>query len=125
MTFAYWCVLIAALLPIIWAAFAKAGGEGFDNARPRAYMRSLAGWRLRAHWAQENSYEAFPPFAAAVIIAQVINGPSFLIDLLAGLFIVARILHGVCYMLDRPTLRSFVWLGGFVTVIAMFLVAAL
>lgn len=125
MTIAYWCVLLAALLPIIWAACAKIGGEGFDNARPRAYLRSLAGWRLRAHWAQENSYEAFPPFAAGVVIAHLVNGPSALINVLALLFLAARILHGIFYITDKSTLRSLVWLAGFGSVIALFVTAGL
>jgi len=125
MTIAYWCVLLAALLPIVWAACAKIGGEGFDNSRPRAYQRSLAGWRLRAHWAQENSYEAFPPFAAGVVIAHMVNGPSVLINTLAIVFIGARILHGIFYITDRSTLRSLVWLAGFGSVIALFVSAGL
>ena len=125
MTIAYWCVLLAALLPIVWAACAKAGGDGFDNARPRAYLRSLDGWRLRAHWAQENSYEAFPPFAAGVIIAHLVNGPSMMINALAVLFLVARVLHGIFYINDQATLRSLVWLAGFGCVIALFVTAGL
>lgn len=125
MTIAYWCVLLAALLPIVWAACAKIGGEGFDNAYPRAYLRSLSGWRLRAHWAQENSYEAFPPFAAGVVIAHLVNGPSVMIDTLALLFLAARILHGIFYIRDQSTLRSLVWLAGFGSVIALFVTAGL
>jgi uncharacterized MAPEG superfamily protein len=125
MTIAYWCVLLAALLPIVWAACAKIGGEGFDNARPRAYLHSLSGWRLRAHWAQENSYEAFPPFAAGVVIAHLVNGPSAMINVLAMLFLAARILHGIFYIADQSTLRSLVWLAGFGSVIALFVTAGL
>ncbi|MDQ1242094.1 MAG: hypothetical protein QG550_1345, partial [Pseudomonadota bacterium] len=28
MTIAYWCVLIAALMPIVWAGAAKSGAKG-------------------------------------------------------------------------------------------------
>ncbi|MGH8085498.1 MAG: hypothetical protein ACREPV_09505 [Lysobacter sp.] len=28
---AYWCVLIAAILPLVWSSVAKASGEKFDN----------------------------------------------------------------------------------------------
>lgn len=125
MTIAYWCVLLAALLPIVWAACAKMGGEGFDNSRPRAYFRNLTGWPLRAHWAQENSYEAFPPFAAGVVIAHLVNGPSTLINALALLFLAARILHGIFYITDQAMLRSLAWLAGFGSVIALFVTAGL
>eukprot|EP01035_Chromulina_nebulosa_P035064 gene35064-47116_t len=44
------------------------GGKDFDNAAPRVMLAKLDGWRQRANWAQLNGFEAFPPFAAAVII---------------------------------------------------------
>ena len=78
MTTAYWCVLIAAYLPIAWTGMAKfgAGGKDFDNAAPRAMLAKLDGWRQRANWAQLNGFEAFPPFAAAVIIAHLLAVPQ-------------------------------------------------
>ena len=76
MTIAYWCVLVAALLPIVWAGAAKSGIKGYDNARPREFLGSLQGWPARANFAQQNSYEAFPPFAAGVIIAHLCDTPQ-------------------------------------------------
>ena len=68
MTTAFWCVLVAALLPICAVGLAKASA-GFDNQAPREWLGRLGGWRARAHAAHLNSFEAFAPFAAAVIIA--------------------------------------------------------
>ena len=130
MSIAYWCVLVAAVLPIVWAGAAKFGAvrtheRAYSNARPREFLASLTGWPERAQWAQENSYEAFPPFAAAVIIAHVTgNAAQGTIDLLALLFILARVAYGLCYIFDRSTLRSLVWLGGFLCVIGLFVTAA-
>lgn len=125
MTFAYWCVLIAAFLPIVWAGAAKFGKPGFDNARPREFLAALDGWPARANWAQANSYEAFPPFAAGVIIAHATgNADQGTIDLLAGIFIVARIAYGLLYIADRASLRSFVWLAGFGAMVGLFIAAA-
>jgi uncharacterized MAPEG superfamily protein len=124
MTFAYWCVLIASLLPIAWAGVAKAGGAGFDNARPRIYLAALHGWRQRANWAQQNAWEALAPFAAGVIIAHQTGAVQTRVDLLAGLFIVARIFHGVFYLADRATFRSLAWVGGFLCVILLFAAGA-
>ena len=125
MTIAYWCVLVAAILPLIWAGAAKSGAENYDNASPRSFMAALSGWQLRADWAQQNSYEAFPPFAAAVIIAHVSqNAGQGTIDLLAGLFILARIVHGIMYITDRATVRSLAWTVGFGCVIGLFIAAA-
>ncbi len=125
MTFAYWCVLVAAMLPIVWTGIAKAGAQGFDNAHPRDFLSRLDGWRQRANWAQQNSHEAFPPFAAGVIIAHLSGAAGQpTIDVLAGIFVVARVLYGICYIADRPTLRSLVWSAGFTAMIGLFVAAA-
>ena len=54
-TVAYWCVLIAALLPIVCAGLAKWHGfgrprreGGYDNVEPRAWLARQDGWRARA-----------------------------------------------------------------------------
>ncbi len=123
MTFAYWCVAIAIMLPLVWVGIAKATADGYDNARPREWLGQLEGMSKRANWAQQNSFEAFPAFAAAVIIAHVTGTAQATIDVLAGIFIVARILHGICYITDKASLRSIVWLVGFGITIALFVVA--
>lgn len=124
MTFAYWCVLIAAFLPIVWVGAAKSGAAGYNNDRPREFLAGLEGWPQRANWAQANALEAFPPFAAGVIIASVAGAEQTTIDILAGVFILARLLHGVAYIADKGTLRSLVWLVGYGCMVGLFLAAA-
>jgi len=123
MTTAYWCVLAAALLPYFNVAFAKSRRD-FDNAAPRAWLAGLEGWRARAHWAHQNAFEAFPPFAAAVIIAHLAQAPQGRIDTLALSFIAARVLYSLFYVLDKPTLRSIFWTAGFACVAGLFVIAA-
>ncbi|MCC5885843.1 MAG: MAPEG family protein [Gammaproteobacteria bacterium] len=130
MTLAYWCVLISMFMPIVWVGFAKVGGGStgggrYDNAAPRAYLGRLEGWPARANWAQQNALEAFPPFAAGVIIAhQVGQLAQGTIDLLAVTFVVARIIYGVLYMLDMATLRSLVWFVGLISTVLLFVLSA-
>lgn len=124
MTLAYWCVLIAAFMPIGFAGISKAGGERYNNTRPREWLARQSGWRQRANWAQQNSVEAFAPFAAAVIIAHQLDAGQTAVNALAISFIGFRVAYGACYIGDRPTLRSLVWLGGFACVIALFFLAA-
>ncbi|WP_022974806.1 MAPEG family protein [Nevskia ramosa] len=126
MTTAYWCVLIAAYLPIAWTGMAKfgAGGKDFDNAAPRAMLAKLDGWRQRANWAQLNGFEAFPPFAAAVIIAHLLAVPQARIDLLAMAFIAARVVYGILYLANLPSLRSLAWMIATGCVVALFVSAA-
>ncbi|WP_028080483.1 MAPEG family protein [Solimonas soli] len=123
MTIALWCVLVAALLPFPFTLAAKSS-KRFDNAAPREYLEQSSGWRKRAHWAQLNSFEAFPPFAAAVIIAHVVAGANATADALAVAFIVLRVLYGLCYIADKATLRSLLWAGGIACMIGLFIVAA-
>ena len=121
MTIAYWCVVFAIFLPLIWVGIAKANGTGYDNSKPREWLAKQQGKAQRANWAQQNAYEAFPPFAAGVIIAHLTGTPQNVIDTLAVRFIVARIAHGMLYINDKHMLRSLVWLVGFGATIALFL----
>lgn len=128
MTIALWCILIAALLPIVFTAVAKYGHEaGIHrlNRQPRVFQAELTGFRARAHWAHLNSIEAFPPFAVAVLVAQWVHAPQGRIDLLAVLFIVLRLIYGAFYLSDRALLRSLTWFLGLACVIGLFVVAGL
>lgn len=123
MTVALWCVLIAAFLPYPFTLAAK-WSKRFDNAKPRVYLDSIDGWRQRAHWTQLNSFEAFPPFAAAVLVAHVVAGANATADTLAASFIVLRVLFGLCYVTDKATLRSIFWFAAQLCSIGLFIVAA-
>ena len=123
MTIAFWCVLLAAIIPLGCAFFAKMSGSGFPvaaNRNPREFLDALAGSRKRAHWAQQNSYEVFPPFAAAVIIAHIAQAPQGWVDGLAVAFVVLRVLYSVFYIADRATARSAAWMAGLACVIGLF-----
>lgn len=126
MTIAFWCVLAAVFIPLVCSLIAKRTGTGFtaaDNHRPREFLEALSGARKRAHWAQQNSFEAFPPFAAAVIIAHVVQAGQSWIDALALGFIAFRLLYMYLYITDRATARSAAWAGGLFCVIGIFVVA--
>jgi len=123
MTTAYWCVLIAAIIPMLMSMLAKAGGKGFDNHAVRSYLDTQTGWRQRANWAQQNGYEAFPPFAAAVIIAHQAGAAQETIDMLAIAFIIIRLVYGAMYVANLATLRSLVWTAGFACVVGLFIAA--
>lgn len=126
MTTAYWCVFIAALLPYLGTATAKIGGRMPipANHSPREWLEELGGWQKRAHWYQLNSFEAFPAFAAAVLIATHLQAPQARIDQLAQAFIGFRVAHYVCYLADWALLRSAVWIAGGACVIWLFLLGA-
>jgi uncharacterized MAPEG superfamily protein len=124
MTVALWCVLAAALLPYLATTIAKAGGERYENRDPRAWLGRQQGLRLRAHNAQLNGFEAFPFFAVAVIVAQLLQAPQERIDALALIFIVARVGYLVCYLADWHWARSVAWLLGWLACIFLFVSGA-
>lgn len=124
MTLALWCLLVAALLPIACAGISKWGFRGFDNNNPREWLARQQGWRARAHAAQQNSWEALAIFSAAVLTAHVAGAPQGTVDGLALGFVAARIAYIGCYLADRASLRSLVWLVGLGLSIALFVVAA-
>jgi len=120
MTIALWCVLVAGVMPIVFAGIAKAGDKSFNNRRPREWYETVSGYRKRAWWAQQNSLEAFPLFAAAVLTAHLAGAEQTLADALAVTFIAFRIAFGVCYLADVHLARSLTWLGGFACCVALF-----
>lgn len=124
---AYWCVLIAALLPYIWVAIAKASGDRYDNRDPRGWTARQANPRVhRANAAQLNSYESFAPFAASVVLAQLAGVAADRIALLAVLFVVFRIAHGLVYIAGwQHSVRSLAWFGAFGCVVVLLVQAAL
>jgi uncharacterized MAPEG superfamily protein len=125
MNTAYLCILIAAVLPYLWVGYAKFSKKGYNNKTPREYLHKLEGKTLRAHYAHLNAFEAFPAFAAGIIIAQLSGAPLETINGLAIGFIGFRILHGVFYILDRSGWRTVAWVGGFICVISLYILTLL
>ena len=123
MTIAYWCVLIAGLLPYAATLTAKIGGERFDNHNPREWLGAQAGFRRRANAAQLTGFEAFPLFAAAVVIAHALNAPQPRVDTLAMTFVAARLLYLAFYLADQAVLRSLAWFVGIASAVALFFTA--
>jgi len=124
MTVALWCVLVAALLPYLATTIAKAGGARYDNRDPRAWLEKQQGFRVRANNAQLNSFEAFPFFAAAVLVAQMLQAPQDRVDALALIFIAARLGYLACYLADWHGARSVAWLIGWLACIVLFVSGA-
>jgi uncharacterized MAPEG superfamily protein len=113
MAIAWWCVLAAAIMPVLLAGLAKAGG-GYDNNKPRDFAAGLTGVRQRAYGAHQNGMEAFPFFAAGVAAATINEVPVGVIDSLALAFMATRISYAAAYLGNRATLRSAFWTVGFI-----------
>lgn len=125
-TIAYWCVLVAALLPMVCAGIAKSGmftisphKGGYDNNNPRAWLAGQKDWRARANAAQANTFEALPFFFAAVIIAHTLQAGQTRLDILALLFVFLRMGYVIMYVVDLAKARSVIWLLGLLVNIAI------
>jgi uncharacterized MAPEG superfamily protein len=128
MPIAFWCVLIAIFLPYVGTSIAKFTGGGFgprQNHDPRTFLATLEGYRKRANAFQMNSFEVTPAFAAAVIIAYVVNNAEpATIDRLAIAWVTSRLLYLIFYIADLALLRSLAWFLGMGLIIAIFVVSA-
>jgi len=119
-TVAYWCVLVAALLPIVCAGIAKSGmfnkhprEGGYDNNNPRNWLARQTDWRARANAAQANTFEALPFFFVAVVVAHTLQAGQTRLDILALLFVFLRIAYIMMYVADLAKVRSAVWVSAF------------
>jgi uncharacterized MAPEG superfamily protein len=123
---AYWCILVAALLPYAWALVAKRSAPGYNNKDPRGWLAKQDSYRVRnAHAAHLNAFEAFPAFAASVLMAQFAGVDAERVCLLAVAFVAFRVLHGIFYQTAIHQLRSLAWLGGFACVVVLMAQAAM
>jgi uncharacterized MAPEG superfamily protein len=117
MTLAFWCLLVAGLLPYVPFGFAS---PRLNRHAPRLGAPHLDGIAARAYGVHLNGFEAFPFFAAAVIVSHIVEGANATVGWLALAFVAARVAHLAFYLLDRPPLRSAFFSIGLVIAIAIF-----
>jgi uncharacterized MAPEG superfamily protein len=121
MTVAEYCVFgcvalyLLTIVPVKWIGF-----RDYDNSKPRSPAFYQDTIRARALGAHQNGIEAFPFFAAAVLLAEFRAAPQNLINELAVLFLIVRIAYVFTYLGNRSRLRSILWNIGFVINIAIF-----
>ena len=127
MTTAHLCIAAALLTPYLFTSIAKFTGGGFgtkQNLNPREWLASLDGYRKRANFAQQNSFEVVPAFSAAVLVAQqVAHAPQSSIDGLAIAFVASRLLYGICYVANWGRLRTIVWFAGAICIGRLFVIS--
>ena len=122
MTLGYWMVLAAGILPYFAIVVSK-WRRDYDNAAPRAGLERLGALQQRAYWAHLNGFEAFPLFAAAVIIAHLAKAPQQWLDGLALAFVLLRVVYTLFYIYNKPTLRSLAWTAAFLCVVGLFVIS--
>lgn len=123
-----WCLFVAVLLiyiaklPVAWA-MQQAGG--YDNHHPRLQQAQLTGIGARALAAHQNSFEAFPVFAAGVLLVHCSGLDGHLSDVLAVGHVICRCGYLVLYWLDLHWQRSLLWLAGLLCSLGLLLMPLL
>ena len=115
MTFAYFSILIFALINSLCSLLAKKSARLLDaeaNHEPRRHRSQASGEAARLFAAEQNGYEMLPLYAAAVIIAHVTGeAAQSTINILSALFLLLRTAYIWAYAQDKATLRSNIWYG--------------
>lgn len=119
---AYWILLVGALMPYVLVILAKAG-PAYDNADPRNPSALNTPFRRAAHAAHANSLEVFPLFAAAVLLAGFRDAPAESVNIAAVLWLVFRLAYAAFYLTTKPSLRSLTWLGATICSIFILVIA--
>src|SRR3954452_13596664 len=106
---AYWIMLLGAIMPYPLVIMAKANRD-YDNADPRNPAALNTPFRQRAFGAHANCLEAFPLFAAAVLLAAVRDAPVQAVNVAAFVWLACRLVYVGCYLAGLGGLRSLIWI---------------
>jgi uncharacterized MAPEG superfamily protein len=96
---------------------------GYDNSDPRTQQTSLTGRGKRALNAHNNGFEAFAPFAIALLVAAGASSHFDLVCYLGIGFCVVRTIYVFAYIGGNSTLRSGMWSLGLLSITALFVLA--
>jgi uncharacterized MAPEG superfamily protein len=119
---AYWILLVGALMPYALVIPAKAG-PAYDNADPRNLAAIDSPRKRWAYGAHANALEAFPLFAAAVLLAGFRHAPAHAVNIAACVWLAARLAYAACYLTGQGTLRSLTWAVGAASSITILVMA--
>ena len=106
--------IVVGIVQFLWATLAARGQQGLAWGRgPRDEPMRVSGVAGRLERSYANFMETFPLHAAAVIVAYLAAKLGDLTLWGSVLYVAARTLHPILYVLAIPFLRSLVWMIGF------------
>lgn len=92
-------------------------------SKPRAVFDKLPTYAKRATWAHQNAFESFSLFAAAALTAYVAGVDSALAGWSAIVYLIARTLYPLFYILNVTLLRSLMFAIGSTCIGTLFVLA--
>ena len=120
---AYWILLVAGIMPYLLTPFMR--GKSVDNREPRVGYAALPdGAQRRAYAAQQNSFEIFPFFALAVLVAVLEGADGPVLNALASLWVLLRVGYVIAYIKDMSGVRSGLFAAGIVVAAIIFTMPA-
>ena len=123
MTFAYFSILIFALFNSLCSLLAKKF-DAETNREPRRHSAQASGKAARLFAAEQNGYEMLPLYAAAVIIAHATGeAAQSTVNTLSAAFLLLRAAYIWAYAQDKAALRSNIWYGCLMCIVALFIAA--
>lgn len=105
-------VVVACLLPFVCAFLAKlVGGFDFktDNQNPREFLAKSTGLSARLNASQANSFEGLPMFIGAVVFAMYAFVPQNIVNAVAWLYVLLRVIYVMAYAMNLALFRSVIW----------------
>jgi len=115
--------VLQTLLPNRFRERPAAGGPGTltEVLGNRDHMPPLTVTGQRAARALANMHEALPVFLALALMNMIVAPQAAQAVTGATIFLIARVLYAIVYMLGIPVLRTLIWAAGWVGLILMLL----
>lgn len=116
------CLLIAVILPYLIKgplSYAMQKEGGYDNQYPREQQARLKGFGARVLAAHQNSFESLNVFSVAALTAMATQTVTPTIETLAIIYIIARIVYTLFYLMNWASLRSTVWFISFLCCVSI------
>jgi uncharacterized MAPEG superfamily protein len=129
MTVPVWCLIGGIVLPYLWAGvsvpFRNKELGGLDIDQPRVQALSLTGGGAGAWGAQMNQWEAMTVFLTANLVAFMQGAdPAGSWAIASLVWLGARTLHGLFYVLEKATPRVVCFVTGMAMNVWILMIAA-
>lgn len=129
MTVPVWCLIGGIVLPYLWAGvsvpFRNKELGGLDLDQPRIQALSLTGGGAGAWGAQMNQWEAMTVFLTVNLVAFMQGvDPAGSWATASLVWLAARALHGLFYVMEKATLRVSCFVAGMAMNVWIVVIAA-